>query len=290
MFKRLIREAKQLHSTSGLFVNRPNGYDFDLPDNILIFSRGGRAPVAGSGAIHHRHLLNLNLGAPCTLLLDGHRFQLETGSMFLIYPYENHLFLHTDEKIFRLMITFEVKRSDILPERHSSALLNLVSLRLASALLRAYRNGAERWDLTLMLTQLLSRFRQDTRESSAPLPPLPESGSLAPRIVRHIMNHLNGELHLDALAKEFHISKSSLRRHFQSETGISLGEYVRRSRITRAMHLLGKEEKNIGEIAELCGYSSIQAFSRAFREKSGMTPFAYRSRQSALRRNRALNS
>ena len=104
------------------------------------------------------------------------------------------------------------------------------------------------------------------------------------------MNHLNGELHLDALAKEFHISKSTLRRHFQSETGISLGEYIRRSRITRAMHLLGKEEKNIGEIAEVCGYSSIQAFSRAFREKSGMTPFAYRSRQFALRRNRALNS
>ena len=140
MLKKLIRQAKTLKTPSALFVNHPNGYDFDLPDNILVFARGGLSPVLGQGAIHHRHLLNLNLGAPCQLLLDGRRFLLETGSVFLIYPYENHLFMHTDEQIFRLMITFEVKRSDILPERHSSAMLNPESFTLVSNLLKATRH------------------------------------------------------------------------------------------------------------------------------------------------------
>ncbi len=290
MLKKLIRESKKLKSVSRLFVDRPNGYDFDLPDNILLFTRGGLSRAAAQGAIHHRHLLNLNLGAPCELLLDGHRFHLETGGMFLIYPYENHLFMHTDEQVFRLMITFEVKRSDILPERRSCAALNEDSARLAFELLRAYRNNAEKWDQTLLLTLLLSRFRQDTQKDAA-APPIPEEGgSLAPRIVRHITNHLDGELGLEHLSKLFHISRSHLRRRFQEETGISLGAYIRRSRITRAMYYLCREERNIGEIAELCGYSSIQAFSRAFRKEAGTTPLAHRAKQIALRKIRMLKS
>ncbi len=290
MLKKLIQASKKLRSSSGLFVNRPNGYDFDLPDNILLFTRGGLSPAAAQGAIHHRHLLNLNLGSPCELLLDGHRFHLETGSMFLIYPYENHLFMHTDEQVFRLMITFEVKRSDILPERRSCAALNEDSARLAFELLRAYRNKAEKWDQTLLLTLLLSRFRQDTQKDAA-VPVFPEEGgSFAPRIVRHITTHLDGELGLEHLSKLFHISRSHLRRKFQEETGISLGAYIRRSRITKAMYYLNRGERNIGEIAELCGYSSIQAFSRAFRKEAGVTPLARRAELIALRRTRALES
>ena len=287
MLKKLIRQAKTLKTPSALFVNHPNGYDFDLPDNILVFARGGLSPVLGQGAIHHRHLLNLNLGAPCQLLLDGRRFLLETGSVFLIYPYENHLFMHTDEQIFRLMITFEVKRSDILPERHSCAMLNPESFTLVSNLLKAYQNQARRWDQTLLLTLLLSRIQQDTEKDSTPSA-FPESSSFAARVVRYIMNHLDQELGLNILAKQFHISRSHLRRRFQEETGISLGEYIRRSRITKAMYHLNQKEKNIGEIAELCGYSSIQAFSRAFREKINMTPLAYRAKQIALKRNHVL--
>ncbi|MBP3394301.1 MAG: helix-turn-helix transcriptional regulator, partial [Lentisphaeria bacterium] len=116
----------------------------------------------------------------------------------------------------------------------------------------------------------------------------PESSSFAARVVRYIMNHLDQELGLNILAKQFHISRSHLRRRFQEETGISLGEYIRRSRITKAMYHLNQKEKNIGEIAELCGYSSIQAFSRAFREKVNMTPLAYRAKQIALKRNHVL--
>ena len=93
---------------------------------------------------------------------------------------------------------------------------------------------------------------------------------------------------MNIIAKQFHISRSHLRRSFQEETGISLGEYIRRSRITKAMYHLNQKEKNIGEIAELCGYSSIQAFSRAFREMINLTPLAYRAKQIALKRNHVL--
>ena len=278
MLKKLIRQAKAVKAVSAFFVNRPNGYPFDLPDNILIFSRGGLSPVRGQGSIHHRHLLNLNLGAPCELLLDGHRFLLETGSAFLIYPYENHLFMHTDENIFRLMITFEVKNSNILPERHTAAPLSEKSMQTACELLTAYRTGENRWNLTLLLTLLLGRIREDAKGGSIP-PPIPENASFSARIVRYIFAHLERNLSLDLLAKEFHLSKSHLRRRFQEETGISLGKYIRRSRIIKATEHLNRNEENISEIAELCGYSSIQAFSRAFREWEHISPIRYRAKR-----------
>lgn len=283
MLNQLLEQARELKPPEELFVNRPNGYDFDLPDNILIFSRGGLAPVRSSGSIHHRYLLNLNLDAPCQMLLDGRRFQLESGSAFLIYPYENHLFMHTDERIFRLMITFEVKRRDILPARRSSALLDDETLELAGKLLEVYRKPAKRWELTLRLTLLLSRLR-DSAAGEIELAGIPEGSPLAARVVKHLLNHLESDLGLEALAREFHLSRSQLRRRFREEAGVNLGEYVRSSRAMKAMYYLNRNEKSIGEIAELCGYSSLQAFSRAFRAQTGTTPLAYRLRRLELRR------
>ena len=71
MLKKLIRQAKTLKTPSALFVNHPNGYDFDLPDNILVFARGGLSPVLGQGAIHHRHLLNLISALPANCFWTG---------------------------------------------------------------------------------------------------------------------------------------------------------------------------------------------------------------------------
>ncbi len=282
IFTTLIRQARRLVPSGGFFPLRTNGYDFDLPDNILIFSRGGLSPVDGRASIHHRHLLNLNLGAPCFLLLNGQRFRLETGSCFLIYPYENHLFMHTDPGIFRLMITFEVKRADILPKRHSATLLTHETHELASRLLKAYSRKASPWELTLLLTLLLNKLREESAENKLPGGNLLPDSSVSSEIAKYILAHLNRTLSLERIAGIFHFSVSSLRRKFLAETGITPGEYIVRSRISRAMDELSRNERSIGEIAEYCGYSSIQAFSRAFREKVEMTPLSYRRRRQLM--------
>ena len=280
MFKKIIQLAKTLSPPEAFFVDRPNGYDLDLPDNILIFGRGGISPANGPGAIHHRYLLNLNLGTPCRLLLNGHRFLLEEGICFLIYPYENHLFIHSDEGIFRLMITFEVKRSDILPEPHSPVFLTAETTEIAWKLLRLYQSGkADRWELTLLLTLLLAKLKQATVPAEIANPWQGIASSQTGGIARHILSHLDAELNLNEIAARFHVSVSSMRRRFLADTGICLGEYIRRSRIMKAIYYLRQNEKNIGEIAEACGFHSIQAFSRAFREKMGKAPVAYRLSQ-----------
>ena len=277
MINKLIQQAKKLPCPKAFFIDCTHGYDFDLPDNILFFSRGGIAPVNRNGAIHHRYLLNLNLGAPCHLIVNGHRFLMNELDCFLIYPYENHLFIHSEAQIFRLMITFEMKNKDILPEAHSLIAQTSETAEITLRLLTLYcQKDASRWELTLLLTMLLEKLKQASNPLKMP-DLLQDSGSsLTAKVVKYILSNLRSELNSDKLASVFHVSTSSIRRHFLTDTGICLGKYIRHSRIMKAMYYLRKNEKNISEIAEACGYHSIQAFSRAFKAEVGMTPLTYR--------------
>ena len=48
------------------------------------------------------------------------------------------------------------------------------------------------------------------------------------------------------------------------------------SRIMRSCELLAATDTKIEEIAEMCGYNSVSHFVKLFREKTGITPAAYR--------------
>ena len=275
--KQLKQLAKKLDRVKEYFVQRPHGYKhIPLPDNILIFARGGIHSNYGHGAIHHRYLLNFNLGTPCELMIGRQSFLLPGNSVFLIQPYENHLFIHNDEEIYRLMITFETTEPDPLPEVHLPVELTEETLDAACALLRAYSSGkAENWELTLRLTLLLHTVKK-AQSSGLIVKKTLEGLSFSRKIVEYISQNLHRKFSLAMLAKEFHISVTHLRRRFLQETGVTPGEYISHCRIERAISCFLKAEYNISEIAELCGYSSIQAFSRAFHNYTGYSPQKYR--------------
>src|SRR4030095_9398868 len=58
--------------------------------------------------------------------------------------------------------------------------------------------------------------------------------------------------------------------------GVSIGRYMRESRLSEAAKLLQNSEFNVSEIGEKCGFESLYAFSRAFRKAYGLPPRAYR--------------
>ncbi len=69
----------------------------------------------------------------------------------------------------------------------------------------------------------------------------------------------------------------SLARRFQSETGMTWGQALRRMRMIRACEDLAGTDAQITEIALGVGYSSLSAFNAAFRDFSGTTPTAWRT-------------
>jgi len=83
---------------------------------------------------------------------------------------------------------------------------------------------------------------------------------------------------ISSLAAEFHCTADHFGRLFQKYIGFSPGEFIIQSRISAANSLLQSSSHPIGQIAEMLGYSDIYAFSRQFRQKTGMTPSACRKR------------
>ena len=70
---------------------------------------------------------------------------------------------------------------------------------------------------------------------------------------------------------------------FASISGISLSEYIRRRRLTLAAFELQKSDKRILEIANMYGYESADAFSRAFKKLHGIKPSECRQQGTQLK-------
>ncbi|WP_231746441.1 helix-turn-helix domain-containing protein [Sphingobium baderi] len=100
------------------------------------------------------------------------------------------------------------------------------------------------------------------------------------RQVRHIsdyiMGNLSGPLGVADIARGCNMSVRHVSRVFKEATGISLGDFVARSRIAMAKEMLRSEDTRIKEISWRCGFSSTSAFSAAFRTATGQTPKEFR--------------
>jgi len=94
--------------------------------------------------------------------------------------------------------------------------------------------------------------------------------------MKHIEAHLDENMELDAVARRFFFSPYYFHRVFTAIVGAPFASYVRARRILRACALLAKTHESVTGIALDCGFSSAQAFSRAFRRARGMSPVAYR--------------
>ena len=98
------------------------------------------------------------------------------------------------------------------------------------------------------------------------------------KINAYVRQHLKEAATIGDLAQELGYSVSHLRAVFRNQLGVSLGKYIRESRLSEAASLLQSTSKNVSEVVEECGFKSSFAFSRAFKKAYGVAPKAY-SRQ-----------
>lgn len=90
------------------------------------------------------------------------------------------------------------------------------------------------------------------------------------RIVAEVEKHLSDDIDIDALAADVGTTGYHARRMFSSLAGMPLSDYVRRRRMTAAASdLVGTDD--LLTIAVRYGYSSTEAFGRAFRAVHGVS-------------------
>ena len=96
-------------------------------------------------------------------------------------------------------------------------------------------------------------------------------------IYKHIEAHYMNELSPYEIARQFHISYSSLAKIFQKHKHTTFKKYVNQVRIENAKKLLALTDKSITEIGLECGFFVTSYFIKAFHSLTYMTPKAYRS-------------
>ena len=95
-----------------------------------------------------------------------------------------------------------------------------------------------------------------------------------------IERNLDGALSLNGIARACGVSRSHLAHAFGSATGLPVMKYLRARRLSRAAHALAGGAPNILAGALDAGYSSHEAFTRAFREHFSVAPEQLREQHS----------
>lgn len=91
-------------------------------------------------------------------------------------------------------------------------------------------------------------------------------------------NYYDPNLNVANIADRLGRSPDAVSRAFKQSTHISMLEYIHYTRVTAAQELLQSQPSlTIRRISELCGYSSIDSFQRAFKRIVGTTPGRLRS-------------
>ena len=94
---------------------------------------------------------------------------------------------------------------------------------------------------------------------------------------------LNQPMDITDMADFAGMSDRTFLRRFKEGTGMTPLKWLRRERIMRAMSLLEKTGLSLTDIAEQCGFGSVETFRTAFRDIAGITPRAYRKRFEGVR-------
>src|ERR1044072_5010384 len=97
------------------------------------------------------------------------------------------------------------------------------------------------------------------------------------RVLEYIDSHLDGDLSLTVLAEVAAWSPYHFYRRFSALTGLPVHRYVQLSRFKRAAWRAAfRPMVSLTDVALDAGYESPEAFSRAFRQRLGQSPAAFR--------------
>ena len=94
--------------------------------------------------------------------------------------------------------------------------------------------------------------------------------------LNYIDFHYMEPLSLESLAARFVINKNYLSSRFHKEVGMTVTDYINKTRVQRSEELLGKKTLSMQRIAEQCGFSDANYFTRIFKKINGISPNAYR--------------
>lgn len=96
--------------------------------------------------------------------------------------------------------------------------------------------------------------------------------------MRFIEKHFNEKIGNEELADKANMAVNSFARLFKANTGISVQQYIIKTKIEFACNLMHHSNKTIDEIAYECGFSDRHHFAKVFKKVMNINPAYYKKR------------
>ena len=145
-----------------------------------------------------------------------------------------------------------------------------------------FRHNADgsRLIMEACLTQIVIWAFRGFSVASGTLPDEPSiqnPGQLVYRIMRHIDRNIQKPLTVTGIADSLGYSPYYISHLFREKTGTTLQAYISRCKVEKAQELMSLDRFTLTEVAEKLSYPSLQSFSRAFRNTTGVSPSGWKT-------------
>lgn len=177
-------------------------------------------------------------------------------------PYEKELLSNiVDEAV--------LSYPDVLSEVYSEKLPKNVSTEFASE--QIIKQNLELLLISLIRNNANTQKRQAKKESVREV----QSDKTVNAIIDFVKANLYNDFTLDDIAKELYFSKTYMKSVFKKKMGVSIIQYCLELKLDEAKRLISKKEYTFTEIAYKLNFTSVQYFSRLFKNHTRMTPTEY---------------
>lgn len=136
--------------------------------------------------------------------------------------------------------------------------------------------------VSLLVSQMLVHIlRASKKREKVTVAENDGSFELCVRLMNYIDENIYAMKNLREAADALGYNYCYLSSVFRRTTGTTLIAYYKTNRMQLARILLERDKKSVSEVAEILNYSSVYAFSKAFKEYFGMSPTIYVSKNGA---------
>ncbi len=215
----------------------------------------------------------------CWYLIDKHSYKISSGDMILIPPNVIHGTRYVTATHSRKLINCG---EWYIPDSARSLFSNLPCFtgtpaaqkqidRIFSVIEKEKLNPDE-YSKDIIRSRVAQLLLLIARESKTTEQKTIES-PMVEKAVQYIAAHYSSPLSLTDVASACYVSKEHLSRTFKQETGIGFNKYLTLYRLRKADALLREHpELRITDIAQRCGFSESNYFSKTYKKMFGTSP------------------